>query len=121
MAGSSTSTQTSSGPSGSSTGTSSGPGGGATGIASKYPGDVGIENDPNVVRAENFEEGLVDAVTARYDDFKNPPGMTLLGDIPAKSGGSASMRMVAGGGGPDATDSYKNLGDGYDEVSSATT
>lgn len=27
----------------------------ADGIASKYPGDVGIENDPDVLFVENFE------------------------------------------------------------------
>ena len=29
-------------------------------LASKYPGDVGMQNDPSVVWMENFEEGSVD-------------------------------------------------------------
>src|SRR5262245_15199034 len=51
-------------------------------IASKYPGDVGIDKDPAVVWVENFEEGSVAAVTARYDDKKNEAGMALVPDVP---------------------------------------
>ena len=66
-----------------------------------------------MVFAENFEEGSVPAVIARYDDFKNPPGMALVADVPAQSCGSASMRLTAGG--PvSATDLYKQLPD-HDE------
>jgi len=44
---------------------------GEEGIAAKYPGDAGIENDPDVVLAENFEGGSVDAVK----NAKSPRGM----------------------------------------------
>src|SRR4051794_11361551 len=47
---------------------SSGAGSTSGGLSSMYPGDVGIENDPNVVWTENFEEGSVAALYARYDD-----------------------------------------------------
>jgi hypothetical protein len=86
------------------------------GLATKYPGDVGIENDPDVVFTENFERGSVDSVTARYEDFKNAAGMALVAEVPPASSGSAAIRMTAGGGGPSATDLFKNLGTGYDEV-----
>jgi hypothetical protein len=86
----------------------------APGFSGKYPGDLGIDKDPAVVWAENFEEGTVDAVVARYDDHKNTPGMTLQTDVPTKSGGKSSMKLVAGGA-TDATDFYKQLPD-HDEL-----
>lgn len=95
-----------------STTTSSGSG---AGIAAAYPGDAGIENDPAVVWAEMFEEGSVDGVTSRYDDFKNPDGMSLVADVPAGSSGSAAMKLTAGDG-ADATDFYKMFPQGYDEL-----
>jgi hypothetical protein len=94
--------------------TSSG-GGAGPGISSNYPGDVGIASDPAVIWVEDFEEGSVAAVTARYDDKKNEAGMTLVPDVPPKSGGKASMRWVAGGSGPSATDVFKKLPD-HDEL-----
>jgi len=84
-------------------------------LAAKYPGDVGLANDPAVVWAENFEEGAVDAVTARYESHANPPGMSLEADVPAKSSGTASMRMTSSGDGANATDLYKELSPGWDE------
>src|SRR5438552_2485041 len=39
---------------------------GSTGLASKYPGDVGLEKDPDVVFAESFE-GTVDEICSRWD------------------------------------------------------
>jgi hypothetical protein len=86
----------------------SGSGGGD--LASRYPGDVGIDRDPAVVWAEGFEEGSVPAVTARYDDWKNPPGMALLADVPPRSAGRSSLRMTAGPA-ANATDLYKRLPD----------
>jgi hypothetical protein len=95
---------------------SGGGGGGSSGggIASRHPGDQGIEADPAVVWSEGFEEGSVGAVTARYEDFKNPAGMELIADVPPGSAGGASMRMTAGGS-ASATDLYKRLAD-HDEL-----
>src|SRR5438067_9610171 len=84
------------------------------GFSSKYPGDLGIDKDPAVVWAENFEEGAVDAVVARYDDHNNAPGMSLAADVPSKSGGKSAMKLVAGGANS-ATDVYKKLAD-HDEL-----
>ena len=112
-------TTSSSGPgSGASTGAgaSSGAGGSAGGIASNYPGDVGIENDPAVVWAENFEEGSVQAVVSRYQNAANSAGMALVSDVPAASSGAASMALTAGGSGPAATDLYKRFDRSYDEI-----
>ena len=87
-----------------------------TGIAARYPGDVGIENDPAVVWVENFEQGTVDAVLMRYEDYGNPPGMTLVPEVPAASSGTAAMRLVAGGSGAEATDFYKRFDQDYPEI-----
>ena len=45
---------------------------GFLGIAAKYPGDVGIENDPAVVFTENFENTFVSGLSQRWDDILNP-------------------------------------------------
>jgi hypothetical protein len=88
---------------------------GAGGLAAKYPGDVGIATDPDVVWTEDFEEGSTTALLARYDDNK-PDGLTLDSDVPPKSSGSTSGKLVASGAGPNAVDFYKNLAPGYDEL-----
>jgi hypothetical protein len=85
-------------------------------IADKYPGDVGIANDADVLWAENFEEGSVSGVTSRYSDSNNPAGMSLTTDVPAKSGGKASIKLTSGGTGAGATDFFKNFGTGVDEM-----
>jgi hypothetical protein len=99
---------------GGSGGTSTG-GGSGQGLSAKYPGDVGIENDPDVVWTENFEEGSTTAFFARYED-KKTAGFSLDPDKPAKSSGSASGKLTANGAGPNAVDFYKNLAPGYDEL-----
>jgi hypothetical protein len=82
--------------------------GGGVGLAAKYPHDQGLAQDPAVIWAENFEEGSVAAVTARYDDHKNAAGMALVADVPAKSGGQASLKLTAGVA-ANATDLFKQL------------
>src|SRR2546430_10593004 len=87
-------------------------------LADRYPCDQGIAGDPAVVWAENFEEGSVSAVTARYDDHKNAGGMALVTDKPSGSCGSASMQLTADGGNvaTQATDLYKRLDTGQDQL-----
>lgn len=64
---------------------------------------------------ENFEEGSVSAVLARYDDSDHVAGMALVADHPAASSGSYSMEFTSGGSNP-ATHIYKSFGTGYDEL-----
>jgi hypothetical protein len=85
------------------------------GLAVKYPGDVGINGDSDVVWAENFEEGSAAAMLARYDD-KKPDGLVLDADVPAQSSGKASAKLTASGTGPNAVDFFKQLEPGYDEL-----
>jgi hypothetical protein len=82
--------------------------GGGVGLAAKYPCDKGMASDPAIVWMENFEEGSVGAVTMRYDNANDPPGMQLVSDVPSKSCGMASMKMTSGAG-TNATDLYKQL------------
>ena len=45
---------------------------GNNGIASMYPGDKGIENEPDVVFVEDFESAAsVDELEERWDSVKN--------------------------------------------------
>ena len=85
-------------------------------IADGHPGDSGIADDPDVVWAENFEEGSVDAVVARYEQAQNAAGMSLDADVPARSSGRASMRLLSSGDGANATDLFKHLEPGHDEL-----
>jgi hypothetical protein len=87
----------------------------ATTLAQKYPGDVGMASDPSVVWSENFEEGSVSAVTSRYSSYTDPAGMTLPADHPANSAGQHAIELTAGGSNA-ATDFFKSLGTGYDEL-----
>ena len=86
------------------------------GLASMYPGDMGIQNDPNVVWTENFEEGSVPAFYARYSDGQQAGFSLDTTDRPAKSSGMASGKLTASGAGPNAVDFYKEFPQGYDEL-----
>jgi hypothetical protein len=93
-------------PDGATAGIDSGP---EVGLAAKYPGDLGIDKDPAVVWAENFEEGSVASVVARYDQV-HQTGMELVADVPPGSGGAASLKLTAGVSN-NACDLYKELPD----------
>jgi hypothetical protein len=106
------------GTSGGASGTSGAPSAGTAGalIADGYPGDEGIADDPDVVWAENFEQASVADFLARYDSHQNEAGMSFDPNVPARSSGSASLRLESSGEGENATDFYKNLGAGWDEL-----
>lgn len=63
------------------------------GLAARYPGDAGIEKDPSVVQAENFEEPDIAALGAKWEDVKAPGEMSLTKDVPAGSAGKQSLLM----------------------------
>ena len=86
------------------------------GLADKYPGDVGIENDPNVVFTENFEEGSIPAVTARWDSAQNPSLMSLTTDIPETSTGQNSLLITHVQAETTGAHLYTRLLPGYDEL-----
>lgn len=63
-------------------------------LANSYPNDVGIENDPNVLYVEKFEDGITN-ILSRYTEIKNSAGMFLDTDVPAGSLGKNSIRMTS--------------------------
>jgi len=90
-------------------------------LANKYPGDIGIETDPNVVFVENFEEGSIPAITSRYDEATRSDIMSLVTDVPSPSSGAASLLMTHTGGDGTGAHLYTRLPPapaypGYDEL-----
>ena len=71
---------------------------GNTGIAANYPGDVGIERDPDVIFVESFE-GSVDRICNRWETVSGKTIMSKSDDIVPGSGGKQSLLLtrVAGG------------------------
>jgi len=81
------------------------------GLADKYPSDEGIANDPDVLFAENFEEGTVAEICKRWDSFKNKDGkvMAISDDVPAGSGSSRSLQITGTLGENSGGDLYTNF------------
>jgi hypothetical protein len=89
------------------------PGGG---IAASYPGDVGIENHPDVVLVERFEETSLPPVFARWTDILNGAAMSLSSDVPPGSPGTRSLNIPwVGGGVNNGGHLYKLLTTGVDD------
>jgi hypothetical protein len=92
---------------------------GAVGLAAKYPGDLGIEKDPDVVFAESFE-GTVPEISARWDQAAGQPLMSKSDDVPPGSGGKQSLLLtrVAGGTGgyQDGGNFYRRLDKNYEKL-----
>lgn len=89
---------------------------GQDGLAAKYPGDRGIENDPDVIFVENFEENSMANVASRWSDISNIGGMSLVADVPAVSLGSRSIQMTSIGGVNDGGHLFKKLPTGYNQL-----
>ncbi len=66
------------------------------GIASKYIGDQGIANDPDVIFAENFETNL--SVFSTRFNGGGPSGISTSTDHPSASSGGQSVRLIPSGG-----------------------
>ncbi len=67
---------------------------GDSGIAAKYPGDAGIEKDPNVVFTESFEAGNIAAVQKRWTLAHDTKGHKLAGDVARASAGKRCYEMT---------------------------
>ena len=80
-------------------------------LAARYPGDLGLGDDPAVVWFEDFEEGSLAAIAARYDQVRDDGRWSLVADAPNGSGSALALRA---GIGHEAVDLYKQLPD-YDE------
>ena len=86
------------------------------GLASKYIADEGVENDPDVVFAENFEEGSLDAVKSRWESVKDIEIMSLSTDVPPGSVGKHSLLMTHIGGKGTGGHLYRRLLPGYEQL-----
>ena len=78
-------------------------------LSEEYPGDAGLGGDPSVVWFEDFEEGSLAAIAARYDQSRDNGRWTLVGDTPNGTGSALALRA---GQGQQAVDLYKRLPDG---------
>ena len=84
-------------------------------LADIYLGDVGIESDPAVVFTENFEEGSIGAVRARWESVQKPDIMSLVPDTPPLSSGNNSILLAHVEGDPSGY-LYRRLLPGYDQL-----
>jgi hypothetical protein len=89
--------------------TSDGSMGGMT-LSDQYPGDVGLGGASEVVWFEDFEEGSLAAVVARYNQAQGQARMQLVTDAP-----KGSALALTAGGSVSAVDLYKQLPD-HDNV-----
>jgi hypothetical protein len=87
------------------------------GIAARYPRDVGIESDPDVVFVEKFDETSTAPVFSRWTDILNGASMSLTTDVPAGSSGTRSLTIPWTGGGVNPGGHlYKQLTPGVDDT-----
>lgn len=87
------------------------------GIAASYPGDVGIETNPNVIFVERFDESSLTTLFSRWTDILSGPSMSFSPDVPAGSPGLASLNIPwVGGGVSSGGHLYKQLVPGVDDT-----
>src|SRR3989442_14332828 len=79
------------------------------GIAARYPGDVGIETDPDVFFVERFDEGTIASLAARYEDVLNQGDLSFVADVASGSAASNSLLMTAVGGATSGAHLFKTL------------
>ncbi len=88
---------------------------GAGGIAARYPGDVGIEKDTDVVFVESFE-GSIEEICSRWEAVSGRPIMSISNEVAPGSAGRQSLLLarVAGG-----TEGYTDGGNLYRRIKNA--
>lgn len=84
-------------------------------LANSYPHDIGIENDPDVLYVEQFEDGMP-GILSRYQDKKNTAGMSLNTEVPPGSTGLYSLKMTNLGGSNSGGHLYKQFTSGWDST-----
>ena len=88
-----------------------------TGIAALYPGDVGIETNPNVIFVERFDESSLTSLFSRWTDILGGATMTLSTDVPPGSPVPVSLNIPwVGGGVSSGGHLYKLLSPGVDDT-----
>jgi hypothetical protein len=88
------------------------------GLSARRPGDVGIEGDPAVLFAENFEAGEMDDLAGRWEDVKGlAEGVLAFSrDVPPASSGKRSLQVTATLGANDGGHMYTRLPRPVDQV-----
>ncbi|MFB3880842.1 MAG: hypothetical protein ACE149_06240 [Armatimonadota bacterium] len=88
------------------------------GLAARYPGDAGIERDPAVVLAEDFELSDLAELRGRWSDIKNEEGQALQLDavVPPGGAGRRSLRVTATRGRNTGGYVYRVLTPGYEQL-----
>jgi hypothetical protein len=80
------------------------------GLATEYPGDIGIETDPDVLFVEMFEEADKTTLAANWTDYSLNPS-AFSSDVPSGSPGTQSLALTQQRTDPAATGTlFKNLG-----------
>jgi len=88
-----------------------------TGLAALYPGDAGIENHPDVVFVEKFEESALSDLFNRWTDILNGPTLAFSSDVPQGSPGTHSLSIPwVGGGVNNGGHLYKQLNPAIDDT-----
>lgn len=97
---------------------------GDRGIAAKYPGDKGIEKDPNVIFVESFNEGsdhgildptALQLIFSRWDTVEQKEVMSLSSDFPEASSDKRSL-LITHKHGQKSGYLYRRLLPGYDKI-----
>ncbi|HUQ67729.1 MAG TPA: hypothetical protein VM101_16320 [Flavitalea sp.] len=85
------------------------------GLANNYPKDISIENDPDVLYVEKFDDEISNIVS-RYSDVYNAAGMSLDSDDVVDLPESKSLRMTNKGGQNTGGHLFKSFHSGLDSV-----
>jgi hypothetical protein len=88
---------------------------GGAGIAARYPGDVGIDADPEVIFVENFEESALSLLFGKWNDIRHGSAMSLNLDVVPGSSGIQSLDIPSVGGVSDGGHLYKVLSPAIDD------
>jgi hypothetical protein len=89
---------------------------GSSGIAARYPGDRGIERNPDIIFVEQFEEDSLETVFKRWENVKGKEIMSLTTDVPDGSTGLKSLMLRHIGGEGTGGHLYRRLFPGYRQV-----
>gem|GEM_PF-577768 len=88
------------------------------GLGAKYRGDVGIEQDQEVVFVEDFEQGSLEELFGRWDDVANEDGQVVAfaEDVVPGSPGGRSLRVTATRGHDSGGHLFKVFQPGHDRL-----
>lgn len=87
-----------------------------SGLSARYPGDRGIDKDPQVVFVENFEQASFDQTQRRWESVSNESLMSLSEDRPGASAGGQSLLVRHVGGKSSGGHLYRRLEPGFDKL-----